>query len=160
MSTKPGRVGGGPDDDPQAGMSLVEMLVVLVVLALAAAISGPVLRVLLPGQRLDAAADAVSSELALLRAQAVRTGQPASLVYDPEAGCFRSSRRVGRPIILANTTASVEVPAESRAGPGEIRFLPSGATTGGRITLVGSSGTRTLVVSRVTGAVRRGEAVR
>ena len=146
------------DDGPEAGLSLVEMLVVLVVLAVAVGLGGPVLRNLIPGQRLDASAEALAQELALLRAQALRTKRPASLVYDPEAGRFLSSRQGARPMILAPIGASVEVPAGSRAAPGEIRFLSNGGATGGRIVLMGSGGARVLTVSRVTGAVRRGEA--
>lgn len=146
-------------DHPAAGLSLVEMLVVLVVLALAAGLGGPALRTLIPRQRLDAAAEALAHELSLLRAEAVRTGHRTSLVFDPENGRFLSSRRTARPMNLTPLAASVETPPESRSAPGEIRFLPGGGATGGRIVLVGTAGERVLTVSRVTGAVRRGEAM-
>jgi type II secretion system protein H len=144
-------------DHGEAGLSLVEMLVVLAVLALAAGLGGPVLRSLLPGRALDAAADSLARELALLRAEAVRTGQRTSLVFDPAGARFLSSRPASHPLAVAPLRASVEIPAESRAGPGEIRFLPGGGATGGRIVLAGSAGARALTVSRITGAVRRGE---
>ncbi|TGE01358.1 general secretion pathway protein GspH [Methylobacterium nonmethylotrophicum] len=133
------------------------MLVVLVILGIAAALGGPTLAALLPGQRLDAAANAVANELSLLRGEALRTGRPASLVYDPQAARFVSSRRVARPLTMTALSVSVAVPPDSRSGPGEIRFLPSGAATGGRIVLAHGAGRRVVTVSRVTGVVRRGE---
>lgn len=149
-----------PRSTGAAGFSLVEMLVVLAVLALAATLGGPTLRRILPGQRLDAAADALATELALLRTEAVRTGRTTRLVYDPEANAFLSSRRAARPIAVAPLRAGIDIPPEARSAPGEIRFLPSGATTGARIVLAGEAGSRAMTVSRVTGAVRREEAGR
>ncbi|SFU48874.1 general secretion pathway protein H [Methylobacterium sp. 174MFSha1.1] len=142
---------------PAAGFSLVEMLVVLALLGLAAALGGPSLLTLLPGRQLDAAAASLADELALLRAEALRTGQRTSLAYDQATARFVSSRPSARPLAMAPLSVGVSVPAESWAGPGEIRFLPGGASTGGRIVLAGRAGQRVLTVSRVTGAVRRGE---
>jgi general secretion pathway protein H len=149
----------GAAGGPAAGFSLVEMLVVLAVLALAVGLGGPTLGRLLPGQRLDAAAEAVAAEVALLRAEAVRTGQTARLLYDPATSAFLSSRRGARPLAMAPLRVDIDIPPEARSGPGEIRFLPSGATTGGRIVLAGATGIRVMTVSRVTGALRRGDAV-
>lgn len=149
----------GAADGRSDGFSLVEMLVVLAVLGLAAALGGPSLLTLLPGQQLDAAAMAVANELALLRAEAVRSGRRTSLVYDQEASRFLSSRAGARPLAMKALSVSIDRPPESRSGQGEIRFLPGGAATGGRIVLAGRGGVRVLTVSRVTGAVRRGEGV-
>ncbi|MGY2049050.1 GspH/FimT family pseudopilin [Methylobacterium sp. JK268] len=143
--------------DPAAGFSLVEMLVVLVILGLAAALGGPTLVTLLPGQQLDAVAGALAVELAHLRAEAVRTGQRTSLVYDPETARFISSRNSARPLATPSLRVSVEIPPGHRSSPNEIRFLPGGASTGGRIVLARGSGRRVLTVSPITGAVRRGE---
>ena len=64
-----------------------------------------------------------------------------------------------RPLAMAPLRVDIDIPPEARSGPGEIRFLPSGATTGGRIVLAGATGIRVMTVSRVTGALRRGDAV-
>ena len=141
------------------GFSLVEMLVVLAVLALAAGIAIPSIAGIVPSQRLNAAAEAVASELGLLRAEALRTGRTANLFFDAETSRFLSSRPGASPLPMRHLSISVEAAPLSRVEPGEIRFLPTGGSTGGRITLAGSGGSLLLSVGRVTGAVHRAEAM-
>lgn len=147
----------GHHDVGKAGFSLVEMLVVLAILALAAGISLPSIRGIVPTYRLNAAAEAVAGEITLLRTEAVRTGRATRLVFDPETSRFVSSRRGAPALSMAGWHVLVEGGTGSRAGPGEIRFLPDGGGSGGRITLTGSAGSRILTVSRATGAIRRAE---
>ena len=148
-----------PSDGRAAGFSLVEMLVVLAILALAAGLGLPAIGALLPAQRLSAATEAVAGEIALLRTEALRTGRVTRLVFDPEANRFLSSRPGAPGLAMAGVRTRVETPTMSRTEAGEIRFLPDGGSTGARITLTGPGGARTLTVSRATGAVRRAEAV-
>lgn len=146
--------GGG-----SAGFSLVEMLVVLAILALAAGLGVPAIRNLVPSQRLSAATEAVAGEIALLRTEALRTGRVTRLLYDPEANRFVSSRPGAPGLAMAGVQTRVEIPTGVRTEPGEIRFLPDGGSTGARITLSGPGGTRALTVGRATGFVRRAEAM-
>ncbi len=140
-----------------AGFSLVEMLVVLAILGLAVGIGAPSIGGLFPSHRLNAAAEAVVGEVALLRIEAQRTGRPMSLVFDEETRRFVSARPGAPALAMPEWRVSVEGGTPGRVEPGEIRFLPDGGSTGARITLSGSGGTRILVVSRATGAVRRAE---
>jgi type II secretion system protein H len=138
-----------------AGFTLIEMLVVLAILALAVGIGLPSLANLVPQQRLNGTAEALSAELGLLRAEALRTGRFTALVFDPAGNVFLSSRSGATPLSVASLRVSVEIDSTSRAAPGEIRFLPSGGSTGGRIRLTGPSGSRLFDISRVTGSVHR-----
>ncbi|MER2268235.1 GspH/FimT family pseudopilin [Methylobacterium oxalidis] len=147
----------GAASEREAGFSLVEMLVVLAVLALAAAIGIPSIGAALPGRRLDGAVDALAGELGLLRAEALRTGRRTRIVFDERSNSFLSSRRGTPSLPMPSLRVAVEADPLSRAGPGEIRFLPGGTSTDGRILLAGAAGTRRIAVSRVTGAVRRAE---
>ncbi len=82
----------GPDHDRAAGFSLVEMLVVLAIVALAAGLGIPSIRNIVPSQRLSSTAERVASEIALLRTEAQRTGHVTRLVFDGETNRFVSSR--------------------------------------------------------------------
>ncbi len=141
-----------------AGFSLVEMLVVLAILGLAVGIGAPSISGLFPTHRLNAAAEAVAGEVALLRIEAQRTGRPMSLAFDEETRRFLSTRPGAPALAMAEWRVLVESGTPGRVAPGEVRFLPEGGSTGARIILSGSGGTRILLVSRATGAVRRAEA--
>lgn len=141
-----------------AGFSLVEMLVVLAILALAAGVGVTSIRSIVPSQRLNAAAEALAGEIALLRTEAQRTGRVTSLVFDGETNRFVSSRARAPALAMAGWHIMIETGSASRVHPGELRFLPDGGCTGARITLSGSGGTRILTVSRATGNVRVAEA--
>ena len=137
------------------GFSLVEMLVVLAILGLAAAASGPALDTLVPARRLDRAAETLRAEMDLLRGEALRTGRIGRLVLDGPNNRFLSSRPGAAPIPVA-AVLRIDVPRSRWGGPGEIRFLADGSTSGGRIDLTRGRTSRVLVVSPFTGLVQTG----
>ncbi|MBX9873997.1 MAG: GspH/FimT family pseudopilin [Thermoleophilia bacterium] len=137
------------------GFSLVEMLVVLAILGLAAAASGPALDALVPARRLERIAETLQAEIGLLRGEALRTGRTARLVLDGPNNRFFSSRPGAAPIPVA-AVLRVDVPRSRWGGPGEIRFLADGSTSGGRINLTSRRASRVLVVSPFTGLVQTG----
>lgn len=136
-----------------AGFTRVEMLVVMAIVGLVAAIGAPNLGAMLPGRQLTQISAALSDELVRLRGQARRSGRPASLFYDAGLNRFLSDRGGGAAIAARDLQVQVMPAAASRAAPGEIRFMPDGGSTGGRIRLVGRGGSRLLVVSSLTGRV-------
>lgn len=152
----PGR-GVPAGTDVEDGFSLVEMLVVLALLGLAAAGAGPALDALVPARRLDRAAETLRTEIDLLRGEALRTGRTGRLVLDGPANRFLSSRPGAVPIPVA-AVLRVDVPRTRWGGPGEIRFLADGSASGGRIDLASGTARRVLTVSPLTSLVRSGEA--
>lgn len=149
---------GGPECGRAAGFSLVEMLVVLAILALAAGIGVLSIRTIVPSQRLAAMAERIAGEIALLRTEAQRTGRVTRLVYDGETHRFLGSRPGVPAIAMAGWAIRFETATASRTQGTQLRFFPDGGSTGARITLSGPGGTRILSVSRATGVVRQAEA--
>jgi len=67
---------------PDAGFSLIELIIVLVVLLIISTIAIPAIRVTINNYRLDAAGHAVASLLQQARLQAVKTNQSTYAQYD------------------------------------------------------------------------------
>ncbi len=154
---RPGGVDRGAEAGRAAGFTLVEMLVTLAVLALALTLASRSLGGMPAGQRPARLSGALAAEIGLLRAEALRTGRSASLVFDAAGGRFLSSRPGATPI-AAPVHVTVEAAGrEQDAQPGEIRLLPDGSSTGGRIVLRDAAARSVVSVSALTGRVRRDE---
>ncbi|SFH07547.1 GspH/FimT family pseudopilin [Methylobacterium gossipiicola] len=136
------------------GFSLVEMLVVLAILGLAAASAGPALDTLVPARRLERTAETLRTEIDLLRAEAIRTGRPMRLALDGPGRLVSS--RPGAPAIPLPVALRLDVPAGARVEPGAIRFRPDGSTSGARVFLTLGRAARVLTVSPLTGLVAEG----
>lgn len=135
------------------GFTLVEMLVALAIVGLAASVavqftgSGS-------GRRVGRITASLSAEIGLLRAQALRSGQTARLVFDSETGRFLSSRIGAAPISTAPLPVLVET-GDASGTTSEIRFLPDGGASGGRIVIGSPRDQQVLSVSRLIARVRR-----
>jgi len=137
------------------GFTLLEVLLVLVVMALGAALTLPAL-VRPSGTELRTATGSVVAGLRRAREAAVNGQRPATLTVDVAERSFAidgggERRRLPERISLSLFTARSEVQGEDR---GRIRFFPDGSSTGGRITL--STGERRyhVDVDWLTGRVR------
>ena len=148
-----GEGGAGPSD----GFTLVEMLVTLAVLGLAAAVAFQSLGRGALDRRAAALSETVAAEIDRLRAEAIRSGRGGRLAFEPGAGLFLSSRPGAAPIPARGVRVAVEGGVPERPLPGEIRLLPDGSSTGGRIVFSAGAEGRILTVSALTGRVRRGE---
>ncbi|HZZ94530.1 MAG TPA: GspH/FimT family pseudopilin [Usitatibacter sp.] len=130
----------------QAGFTLLEVLVVLVIAAMAyAAVLG------VPGRGISSAelkssARTLASGLRTAQSTAMATRRDALLTLDLDTHEFEvpgamPPRRLPEHVDLKLFTAQSEVTSEKR---GSIRFYPDGSSTGGRITV--SSGERKYLV--------------
>lgn len=142
------------------GMSLLEMLVVVMLLAALAGIAAMVMGRALPGRELHAAAREVADELRFARAHAIATGREQAFVVDVQSRAWRGAgERQGQlpdTLEIIATTAREEQPARAQAA---VRFFPEGASTGGRIVLRRGEAAWRVDVAWLTGEVTlsRGE---
>ncbi|WP_374604258.1 GspH/FimT family pseudopilin [Arenimonas sp.] len=144
----------------ERGLSLIELLVVVALVAALAGIGAMVMSRALPGRELRDAAREVAGELRFTRAQAIATGRPQAFVIDVQSHAWRSvgdrQGTIASDIELIATAARQEQPARTEAA---IRFFPEGAATGGRIVLRRDGAAWRVDVAWLTGEVslQRGE---
>jgi general secretion pathway protein H len=145
------------------GFTLLELLVVLVLIATATALTATVISAGLPGQQLRGAAREMAAQLRYTRAQAIVTGQ--SQVFSVNANSrdwTAPNHRHGTlpsAINIVATSARIEQPERDVAA---FRFFPDGSATGGRLTLQHDSAAWQLDIDWLTGqvTVARAEATR
>ncbi|RXR01386.1 type II secretion system protein XpsH [Pseudoxanthomonas composti] len=131
-----------------AGVTLLEMLLVVALLAIAAALAGMVLSGGMRGMQLRAASQDIAAQLRYTRARAIASGEPQRFTIEPRAHRWTGAegRRGEIPAALsvaftgAREAAGAAAPADAQ---GAILFFPDGASTGGRIELLsGDAGWR------------------
>lgn len=126
----------GPTVGRQAGFTLIEMVVVLAILALALAIALPWSRKSAEAGRIESVATEVSAYLRLARTRAIASNDEVTVGLDLD----------GRRVRMAGWPRSIELPAhlaveltaarrELRGRQAAIRFYPDGSSTGGVIRL-------------------------
>lgn len=139
----------------QRGFTLVELLVVLVVVGLIAALATPRFHRAMPGLRLETTSGELAAALRHSRAEAIRSNRDTALDVDLAARSFRPSDAV-RATAIADGIA-VEVVSAAGEAPADdvarIRFFPDGTSTGGRITLAGGGRSVSVTVDWLTGRV-------
>lgn len=146
-----------------SGFSLLEILMVMAIIAIASLLAVAVLNGGIDGLRLRSSAKEIAANLRYARAQALNTGQPQKFVIDPAAHTWRTvndrhgeiPRKLG---ILFTGTRGLQ----ARAGEGAILFFPDGASTGGRVQLQAGKAAWNVDVAWLTGevTVKRGVADR
>ena len=77
--------------DRQRGFSLLELIIVLAIIVLVAAMSVPMLQRSFSSQKLTKGADLVRSEMSRARIRAMRTGEIHALFYEPGGSYFRTA---------------------------------------------------------------------
>ncbi|MQP68101.1 type II secretion system protein GspH [Niveispirillum sp. SYP-B3756] len=124
----------------QAGFTLLEMLVVLLLLGVATALVAP--RLASGGARLDGDTRLLASRLAAARDQAVRQGRAVEISLDARG-------------LSQGTSLTVAGEVERGAdGLARLRFLPDGSASGAEIRLRGPhGGERAIAVDWLTGRV-------
>jgi len=138
-----------------AGVSLLEMLLVVALIAVVSTLAAMVLTGGLDGMRLRSSAKEIAAQLRYTRAQAIATGQPQRFVLEPNEHRWRAPNdkrgRIPESLAVAFTGARE---AQPRAGEGGILFFPDGGSTGGRVQLQARQASWRVDVSWLTGEVK------
>lgn len=138
----------------QRGVSLIELIVVVVLIAATTALAASVMGVGLPGQQLRNASREMAAQLRYTRAQAIVTGKSQTFSVDARTREWQAPNRrhgqVPSGISLVATGARIE---QTRPDIVAIRFFPEGAATGGRIVLSRERAAWQIDVEWLTGEV-------
>jgi general secretion pathway protein H len=142
----------------QGGFTLVELLVVLTIMALAMA-AVPAIVAGLPSIRLRTAADDMAATLRELHQQAIRRGEATELILDPAARTYRIStdpapRRLPPIVAELGFKPTALVPSGSNTS---IRFFADGSATGGTVLFKNGERLAAIRVDWLTGRVQRDE---
>ena len=137
------------------GVSLLEMLLVVALIAIASTLAAMVLTGGLKGMRLRTEAKEIAAELRYTRAQALATGRPQRFTIDPQARRWQAPNdhrgKISESLDIQFTGARQ---AQARAGEGGILFFHHGGSTGGRVRLSAKSASWVVDVGWLTGEVR------
>lgn len=136
------------------GFTLLEVLVVLVIIAMATTLAAMTLGGGLDGMRLRSSSKEIAAQLRYTRTQAIATGQPQRFTIDPRGHRWQGAgNRHGKipPSLGVDFIGAREV--QPRAGEGGILFFPDGASTGGRVQLSVKRAVWRVDVSWLTGEV-------
>lgn len=142
----------------ERGFTLIEMLVVLTIIALAMT-AVPMVFAGLPSIRLRAAADGMAATLRQLHDQAIRRGETTELILDPATRTYRVStdavlRRLPAVVAKVGFTTAAFWRSDNSAS---IRFFADGSATGGTIVFEHGRRAAAVTVDWLTGRVQRNE---
>jgi len=138
-----------------AGVTMLELLVVLSLMGLMAAMAVPMLSGGVSGSELKGAAREVAAGLRFARSDAVATRRETRLVFDLEQRTFRIDRdarlhALPKKVELKLFTAQSDIADEKT---GAIRFYPDGGSNGGRVTIAAGERKYEVDVDWLTGRV-------
>lgn len=136
------------------GFSLIELLLVVGLMAIAMALFSGAIGGGLDGMRLRNAAKEVAAQLRYARGAAIASGEATLFALNVDSGHWKTGRREGnlpgKPTLDVMTAAQEQV----EAGVARIRFFPDGSSTGANITLSKGSASWLVEVRWLTGEVR------
>lgn len=136
------------------GVSLLEMLLVVAIIAAASLLAAGALTGGFAGIQLRSSAKEIAANLRYARAQALAKGQPQKFVIDPREHTWRAAEdrkgEIPRKLGIVFTGARG---LQARAGEGAILFFPDGASTGGRVQLQSGKAAWNVDVAWLTGEV-------
>lgn len=137
------------------GFSLLEMMLVIAIIALASLIAASALTGGIDGMKLRSSAREVAAQLRYTRAQALATGQAQRFTIDPRGHAWTAPKdrhgEIPKQLGIVFTGAREIQPTR---GEGAIMFFADGASTGGRIQLNVKRAAWNVDVTWLTGQVR------
>jgi general secretion pathway protein H len=137
-----------------AGFTLIEMIVVLAVLALALVLIVGYKPPWSRGLDMDAGAAELAGQLRLARAEAIAGNRAVVFGIDHAGRRYRLGEAASRPLPPGLDIELLTVAGERQAPAlGGIRFHPDGSSSGGRIVLAGKTRTVAIGVDWLTGRV-------
>ncbi len=144
-----------PAHRTEAGFTLVELLVVMVIMALAYSLAAPMVSTGVAGTELKAAARKLAAGLRKARSEAIAQRRETLLTVDVENRKFQigDDKRIYQlpsSIGIKLFTAQSELVSEST---GSIRFFSDGGSTGGRISLAARDRIFEVDVNWLTGQI-------
>ena len=144
-----------PSRAASAGVTLLELLIVLAIMAIVAAIVVPMFGGGVSTGELKSAAREVAAGLRFARSEALATRQETRVLLDLERRTFRIERdarthALPPQIELKLFTAQRDLVSET---VGAIRFFPDGGSNGGRVTLAAGERKYEVDVDWLTGRV-------
>ena len=139
----------------QGGFTIIELLVVMVIMALAYTLASPMISSGVSGAELKASARQIAAGLRKARSDAISRRQESVLTLDLATRQFQltGDARVYR---LPPSVAVKVFTAQSElvgGTAGAIRFFPDGGSTGGRITLSANARNYDVDINWLTGQV-------
>jgi len=139
----------------EGGMSLIELLVVLMLMSLIAAMAVPFLPGGVSGTELRGAAREIAAGLRYARSDAVATRKETRLMLDLEKRTYQIERdarvhALPKQVELKLFTAQRDLVDEKT---GAIRFYPDGGSNGGRVTIAAGERKYEVDVDWLTGRV-------
>jgi general secretion pathway protein H len=144
--------GPGPASNGQRGFTLVELLVVLVIAALALSLVGTSISRNISGAEMRNAARKVAASLRYTRTQAILTKSEQVFLVDTEKRTYQAADRpiaeLPEGMNVELNTARSELTSETTGG---IRFYPDGGSTGGNVRLEANGRVYQVNVTWLTG---------
>ena len=122
-------------DTSQGGFTLIELVVVIALLALVAAIAVPSAGRLMDLSSPSDDVERLAAALRQARMAAMVEGRPQNVFIDPARRQWRHGKDVGTFDSIASITTAVPPVGRRENGMSSIVFLPDGSATGGRIAL-------------------------
>jgi len=146
------RTDAPPRSRGSAGFTLIEILIVLTILALAAAVVAPAAGTAIGYGALRGETRAIVSGLREARAKAMTGGRRVDVYLEATEWRVGEARRT----LADGITISLDVPPAGIDASGSfIRFFPDGRSTGGRVHLRRKDRIETIQVDWVTGHARQ-----
>jgi len=140
-----------------AGLSLLEMLLVIALIAAIGLITAAGLSRGFAGMQLRSAGKDIANQLRMVRAQAIARGEPQRFVIEPARRRWQgTNQRQGD--VPTQLQVQFEGAAQLATAPGQgvIEFHPDGGSSGGRIRLQREGAEWRIDVGWLTGEVRSG----